>query len=407
MSAPLLLDLTHTCHTRARTGIQRVARALHAELGAHARPVTHDPHLGAWRALQPWEHANLAAVGAAAQRRAHWPLAAKLRGHARRWLGGGDSFALGSQLSIPSSAAAGLLVPEIFSPAVAAALPELFAATRGPHAAIFYDAIALQYPEFTPAKTVARFPAYLQELRRFDGIAAISATARDALLDYWRWLGVTDAPPVVAIPLGVDPPAATNATEPANRFSASAPAAPPTILCVGTIEGRKNHLALLDACEALWRDGARFELRIVGLANQETGAAALARLRTLQAAGRALRYDGPLSDAALATAYATCALTVYPSLVEGFGLPVIESLAHGRPCVCSARGAIGESSTGGGCVALDRVDAPALADALRGLLASPEKIRALATAARARRFPSWADYARALADWMPTLRRRN
>ena len=61
MPAPLLLDLTHTSHTRARTGIQRVARSLHAALGEHAIAITHDPHLGAWRPLQPWENANLSA----------------------------------------------------------------------------------------------------------------------------------------------------------------------------------------------------------------------------------------------------------------------------------------------------------------------------------------------------------
>ena len=55
-----------------------------------------------------------------------------------------------------------------------------------------------------PAKTVARFPAYLHKLLAFDGIAAVSADSRDSLLDYWRWLGVRATPPVQAIPLGVD-----------------------------------------------------------------------------------------------------------------------------------------------------------------------------------------------------------
>ncbi len=43
MSAPLLLDLSHTSHTRARTGIQRVARSLWRELGTAAQPITFDP----------------------------------------------------------------------------------------------------------------------------------------------------------------------------------------------------------------------------------------------------------------------------------------------------------------------------------------------------------------------------
>jgi len=71
--APLLLDLSHTSHTRARTGIQRVSRALRRELGAAARPVTHDPYARGWRLLAAWEEANLTAPGAAGRRGARWP----------------------------------------------------------------------------------------------------------------------------------------------------------------------------------------------------------------------------------------------------------------------------------------------------------------------------------------------
>src|SRR5476651_2068251 len=183
MPAPLLLDLTHTCHTRARTGIQRVARSLRTALGDSALAITHDPHRHAWRTLERWELANLAATGATEKRGAQWPLAAKLRGRAARWRGAAAA-------ALPENS--GLLVPEVFSPGVAAALPSLFGAARGPRVAVFHDAIALQFPELSPAKTVARFPAYLHELRAFDGIAANSETSRDTLRDFWRWAGVND-----------------------------------------------------------------------------------------------------------------------------------------------------------------------------------------------------------------------
>ena len=55
MSAPFLLDLSHTSHTSARTGIQRVARSLWRELGDSARPITYDPHQRTWRALDAWD----------------------------------------------------------------------------------------------------------------------------------------------------------------------------------------------------------------------------------------------------------------------------------------------------------------------------------------------------------------
>ena len=114
-----LLDLTHTSHTRARTGVQRVARSVAAALGESARPITHDRYLGAWRDLRDWERDNLAATAPARKRGARWPLAARLRGY----LGRSGAARGGGLAGAPGPARAGLLVPEIFSPAVAGRPP--------------------------------------------------------------------------------------------------------------------------------------------------------------------------------------------------------------------------------------------------------------------------------------------
>lgn len=406
MPAPLLLDLTHTSHTRARTGIQRVTRSLHAALGTEALGITHDPHARTWRTLEAWEHANLASDIPSKKRGAHWPLHAKLRGRMRRWFGGGNEKEPAAQLA--GLEAAGLIVPEIFSPAVARTLPALFRAVRGPRIAVFHDAIALKHPEFTPTKTVARFPTYLIELLAFDGVAAVSEDSRASLVDYWRWLGVRETPVVAAIPLGIELPAAAPSASAPTPVPAPGSDAIPTVLCVNSIEGRKNHLALLEACEKLWAGGARFTLRLIGLAQPQTGAAALARIDQLKAAGRPLRYDGPVTDTEVANAYATCAFTVYPSLIEGFGLPVLESLAYGKPCICSARGPLGESARGGGCLALETLDPTTFATAIRGLIENPAQLATLSAAARARArtIKGWPDYALQLTGWLRTLPRR-
>ena len=398
MSAPFLIDLSHTSHTYARTGIQRVARSLWRELGDSARSITYDPHQRRWRALDFWERENLAADSFSLKRGTTWPLSARLRGYSRRLFSSVASSLHDSSLA-PHS---GLLVPELFTPAVAATLPALFAATSGPRAAVFHDAIALKFPELTPTKTVARFPGYLRELLAFDGIAANSADSRATLVAYWDWLGVPAAarPVVVTIPLGIDLPSPITASHTAPS------SALPIILCVGSLEGRKNHLALLEACETLWSAGTRFELHLIGLAHPQTGRTALARIHALQAAGRPLRYVGPVNDATLAAAYANCALTVYPSLIEGFGLPVLESLVRGKPCICSAHGALGEAARDGGCITLEHVDAPALAAAVSRLLTTSTELAALAGAAQARTFRTWRDYARDVATWLPTLSRR-
>jgi glycosyltransferase involved in cell wall biosynthesis len=384
----LLLDLSHSSHTRARTGVQRVSRAIQRELAGRAEAVCFDPYERAWRPLDEWERENLAAVAPSGGRGARWPLSARMRGGLRR---------LTHRSAALPAAPAGVLVPEIFSPVVAAALPKLFSASAGPRVCVFHDALALRLPEFTPRSTVARFPGYLRELLLFDGIAAVSEDSRASLEDYWRWLGVTRGPALRAIPLGIDPaPAAPPAT--------GAPAVP-TVLSVGSIEARKNHAALLDACESLWDAGAHFRLRIVGIANAETGGRTLARIRGLISAGRPLDYVGALGDDALEAAYRECAFTVYPSLAEGFGLPVAESLARGKPCLCRSDGALGEVSRGGGCVDIGPAGAADISAGMGRLLGSSAILAALAMQARGRTFKTWAEYTDELLAWMGDLRR--
>jgi glycosyltransferase involved in cell wall biosynthesis len=385
------LDLSHTSHTRARTGIQRVSRALRRELAGTCTAVCFDPYEDAWRPLETWEERNLAAAGPALSRGSQWPLSARLRGKIRRAAGRSPRLASGP------NASGAVIVPEIFSPAVAAALPRLSALSAGPCVALFHDAIALQFPEHTPASTSARFPGYLRDLLQFDGVAAVSEASRDSLLEYWTWLGASRIPQVAAIPLGIDV-----------RGSAPAPAAPggtPTVLCVGSIEGRKNHVALLDACEALWSREVSFTLHLVGLSNRETGGPALEKIEGLRAAGRPIRYDGPATDDALDAAYEACAFTVYPSIAEGFGLPIAESLARGRACLCRSDGALGEIARGGGCLDIGTAGAGAIAAAMRSLLASPFDLATLEAQARARRLKGWPQYAAELLAWIDTLKR--
>jgi glycosyltransferase involved in cell wall biosynthesis len=395
----LLVDLSHTGHTGAHTGIQRLCRALYAALreqGGEVLPICHDPYESAWRPLRRWERVNLAPPPGivAGGRGARWPLSARIGGHLRRLA------ARVRPTAAPALSGDCLIEPEIFSPAVARAFPAILPRISGLRIALFHDAAALQMPELSPPRTVARYPAYLQELLLFDGIAAISDDSRATLVDYWRWLGVANPPPVVGIPLGIDPPV------PAPFGHTIAAGAAPVVLSVGSIEGRKNHLALLDACEMLWRRGLRFELQLIGLAHPQTGRPALDRLHALQTAGRPVHYEGPASEADLARAYRACTFTVYPSLMEGFGLPVLESLSYGKPCISSAHGALGESTRGGGCLALERVDAPALAEAVASLLSDSERIDVLTTAAQHRTFKSWSAYTAELLAWMRTVSRR-
>jgi glycosyltransferase involved in cell wall biosynthesis len=386
-SAVILLDLSHTSHTRSKTGIQRVCRSLWRELNhrGEVQPVTWDPYGRSWRPIELWEMQTLLNRSVAMKRSATWPQLARLRGRFRRCFG----------IRPALEEATGLIVPELFSSSVAASLPALFASVNGPKIALFHDAIALKYPEYCAPATVARFPAYLQELARFDGVAAVSEDSKRSLLDYWAWLQLPHTPPVVAIPLGID-----IHRELGERKD---PDDKPLVLSVGSIEGRKNHVSLLKAAETLWASGRKFSLQLIGLAQRETGKEALGLIEELQRKGRSLLYRGPVSEKELAAAYRECRFTVYPSAIEGFGLPVLESLSYRKPCICSSNGALGESALGGGCVTLDSVDPLSLAAAMERLLLSNEEIDRLSAEAAQRHLRSWPDYTSALLSWMNEL----
>ncbi len=84
-----------------------------------------------------------------------------------------------------------------------------------------------------------------------------------------------------------------------------------------------------------------------------------------------------------------------PTLAEGCGLPLLESLWLGVPCLCSDLAALREQA-GGGCVPLPVGDRAAWKAALRRVLTDDPWRRELAAAAGARRLPTWAETAAAL-----------
>lgn len=396
----LLYDLSHTSHSRARTGVQRVALELRRalkDLPHEVQEVTYDPHGQSWRFLRQWEQAALDRPVVAAKRRgAYWPWSAQLRGRIDR---------LGRRarptVQLPPDGS-GFFTPEIFTQRTGTMLPALFEHLSGPKVALFHDAISMRMPDLAPLSTVGRFPAYLAELHDFDGVMAVSEDSRQSLIGYWDWAGWENHPPVIAASLGLDHlvPRGTPDLPP---VIAPTDKTIPTVLCVGSLEGRKNHLTLLDASERLWSQGEQFQLRLIGTLQRETGLRAMNRLTELQGRGRPIQYDGWLSDDDLRTAFAQAAFTVYPSLREGFGLPVWESIIQARACICSGEGATGETAAGGGCLTVDTRSAAELGEAIRRLLHDGDLRQRLNTEAAGRTPPRWADTARRLVDWMGQL----
>jgi glycosyltransferase involved in cell wall biosynthesis len=163
---------------------------------------------------------------------------------------------------------------------------------------------------------------------------------------------------------------------PGPDFSPDGPAASGDyVLAVGTLEPRKNLARLVEAARH-----AKIELRVVG-ARGWGGVAA---------GGDGVRWLGEVPDEELGALYRGALCLAYPSLYEGFGMPILEAMCSGTPVVTSAGGAT-EEIAGGAAVLVDPLDPVSIADGI----AEAERRRAELIAAgldRARRF-GWPDTA--------------
>jgi len=257
-------------------------------------------------------------------------------------------------------------------------------------AAVFHDAIPLKFPHITWPQSVGRHASYMKELALFDRVFAVSETSRLELLEFWRWQGVKPLAEVSTIALGAD---GLRQSRPLRRLDAPGAHA----LAVGILEPRKNQTHVLDVAEDLWTQGLAFTLHVVGRVNPHFGRPLAARIRALRRRfpGRLEFYDGA-GDAVLAKLYARARVTVFPTLAEGCGLPLLESLWFGVPCLCNDLPVLRENTEAGGCLAIPVADRAGWAEGLRRILTDDTAWQALADEAVGRRLPTWSETAASL-----------
>lgn len=265
---------------------------------------------------------------------------------------------------------------------------------------IGYDCVPLTMRETTNVGMGGAFAGWLAAARELDRIGTISAGARREYEGWGRMLGGhgTLGPQIREVMLA----AGTAQTEPAvlerMRLRHCTPGWP-MVLVVGTHEPRKNHLAVLHAAELLWREGQEFTLAFIG--GSGWGAQEfLTRVAELRAAGRPVEDLAGVSDEDLWAAYRLATVTVFPSLNEGFGLPVAEALACGTPAITSNFGSMAEIAADGGADLVDPRDDADLARVLRRVLTDPDHLTELRHQAARRPLRDWDAYAAELWDFL-------
>jgi alpha-1,3-rhamnosyl/mannosyltransferase len=217
-------------------------------------------------------------------------------------------------------------------------------------------------------------------VRRASGLLAISNATASALAERFP----RAAPLITVAPLGATALERTRGEDAADALE-GLPAAG-FVLAVGTLEPRKNLPRLVAAYARLPETlQSAHPLVVVGGLGWQTGET-LSALRSLGERSLSLGY---VSDMQLAELYRRCALFCYPSLGEGFGLPVLEAMATGATVITSNISSLPE--VGGDAVEyVDPLDVASIGSSMQALLESPARRLHLGTLARERaRLFSW------------------
>lgn len=202
--------------------------------------------------------------------------------------------------------------------------------------AVVYDLLPLSHPEWFTSRGVLNFRRWVKTLALFaDRFHCISNTVRlelGAILrhKYNVHLGEDD---LHVFALSQDfSRSSVNCTALLAKdkklvdFASRAP----TVLMVGTIEPRKAHSEVLNAFEELWKNGGTEQLVVVGATGWKTEVLQH-RLRTHELHGRRLIWVSDASDALLDELYKASIGVIVASLGEGLGLPILEAQHFGRP----------------------------------------------------------------------------
>jgi glycosyltransferase involved in cell wall biosynthesis len=253
-----------------------------------------------------------------------------------------------------------------------AALERALRRSRAAFVPLVHDLIPLEFPEYGRPGEAARHQRRMVTVARLaDGVVVNSAATGAALAGY-----LPANRPVHVAPLGISLPSEGISAATSER---------PYFLCVGTIEPRKNHLLLLH----LWRrlvalhGDAAPRLLIVGRRGWENENVLDLLDRCSALRGHVVEL-GTVPDKRLAALLSGARALLMPSFAEGFGLPVVEALAHHTPVLCSDLPALREA---GGDVPeyLDPLDTPAWTTAVLEYAADVSPRRE----AQKSRLPGW------------------
>ncbi|MGV2068276.1 glycosyltransferase [Agrobacterium sp. 22-226-1] len=283
-----------------------------------------------------------------------------------------------------------MIVPEVIVPMVVpGSNPVRWANDQGMKtAAIFYDLIPLKTATDLHAKHLELFAEYWRMFAEADLVLPISKESESDMV--W-WLGHNGhhIPEVKTVYLAGELPGIPRSAKSKKESKTF------NLVSVGSIEPRKNHVAVIrSVLDAREQTGVDIRLTIIGRTIRDAYPELHVLVDNLMAKSNgAITLRESVGDEEMNDILSDADATVFGSWLEGFGLPVLESLWRGLPCICHNGSSIGEIAPGGGTVMVDMTAQDRITDAIIELATSPDQLEELTAEASKRHVKTWAEYA--------------
>ncbi len=232
-------------------------------------------------------------------------------------------------------------------------------------AVTIHDLTFCLFPELHTCGRRLLFPFFIRRAMRV--VECPIFVSRSTQHDAERLFGLSRHPGHV-VPLGVSVPSIPLDTNSARQTVHSLGIMNPFLLFVGTLEPRKNLVRIIQAFERIAENHSDHLLVIAGKFGWHCEEI-IAAMENSPVRAR-IRHLGFVTETQKHALLTTCKMLVYPSLYEGFGLPVLEAMVHGTPVITSNLSSMPEIA-GAAALLVDPSSTEEIAEAMDRLASSP------------------------------------